>query len=111
MTQRPIHCTDRKREIIYIKDMDKWEKEGEDNSKFRSAIKKVSHKNIAALKEFRKKYPDCEFSSSRHSDRYCKMIIEVMGGAGDNDKEKEDKIIHNVSQSVCIEKCKNSLTC
>ena len=90
--------------------MDKWEKEGEDNSKFRSAIKKVSHKNIAAIKEFRKKYPDCELSSSRHSDKYCKMIIEVMGGAGDNDKEKEDKIIHNVSQSICIEKCKNSIT-
>lgn len=39
------------------------------------------------------------------------MIIEVMGGAGDNEKEKEDKIIHNVSQTICIEKCKNILSC
>jgi hypothetical protein len=104
ITQRPVHCTDKKREIMYIKDEDKWEKEDENNTKLRNAIKTISNKNIRLLHEFREKHPECNDAESTISDKYCKMVIEAMGGAGNNNMEKEDKIIHNISKCITIYK-------
>jgi len=104
ITQRPVHCTDSKREVLYIKDENKWEKEGEENNKLRKAIKHVAYKNTKMLSAFREKHPDCNKSESKYSDQYNKLIIEAMGGKGDNDKEKEDKIIKNIAKEVIIEK-------
>jgi len=103
-TKRPVHCTDSKREVMYIKDEDKWEKENEDKQKMRKVIKHVTHKNSKLLKEFKTKYPGCEKSESKFSDKYDKLIIEAMGGKGDNDIEKEDKIIRNIAKTVTIDK-------
>jgi hypothetical protein len=103
-TKRPVHCTDSKREVMYIKDEDKWEKENETKQKLRKAIKHVAHKNSKMLKEFKTKHPDCEKSESKFSDQYNKLIVEAMGGKGDNDLEKEDKIIKNIAKEVIINK-------
>jgi hypothetical protein len=103
-TKRPVHCTDSKREVMYVKDEDKWEKENENKQKMRKVIKHVTHKNSKLLKEFKTKYPGCEKSESKFSDKYDKLIIEAMGGRGDNDIEKEDKIIRNIAKTVTIEK-------
>ena len=104
ITQRPVHCTDKKRETMYIKDEDKWEKEDEQKTKLRKIIKRVANKNIKLLPQFREKHPEYKNSTSKLSDKYDKMVIEAMGGAGDNDLEKEDKIIHNISQCTTIDK-------
>jgi hypothetical protein len=103
-TKRPVHCTDAKREVMYVKDENKWEKENDDKQKIRKAIKHVAHKNSKMLKEFKSKHPDCDKSESRFSDQYNKLVIEAMGGKGDNDLEKEDKIIKNIAKEVTIEK-------
>jgi len=103
-TKRPIHCTDTKREVLYIKDEDKWEKDNETNNKIRKVIKKVADKNARLLPEFKKEHPDCNKSSSKFSDQYNKLIVESMGGSGDNDLEKEDKIIRNIAKEVTIDK-------
>jgi hypothetical protein len=104
VTQRPVHCTDKKRETMYIKDANKWEKEDEENTRLRKMIRNVATKNIKMLAKFREKYPDYNNSSSKISDKYDKMALEAMGGDGDNDKEKETKIIHNISKCVVIDK-------
>ena len=103
-TKRPVHCTDTKREVMYVKDENKWEKENENKQKMRKVIKHVTHKNSKLLKEFKAKYQGCEKSSSKYSDQYDKLIIEAMGGKGDNDVEKEDKIIRNIAKTVTIDK-------
>jgi hypothetical protein len=103
-TKRPIHCTDTKREVLYIKDEDKWEKDNETNNKIRKVIKKVADKNARLLPEFKKEHPDCNKSSSKFSDQYNTLIVESMGGSGDNDLEKEDKIIRNIAKEVTIDK-------
>ena len=102
--KRPVHCTDSKREVMYIKDENKWEKENETKVKLRTVIKHVAHKNSKALKDFRTKHPDCDKSTSKYSDQYNKLVIEAMGGKGDNDLEKEDKIIKNIAKNVVIDK-------
>jgi hypothetical protein len=104
VTQRPIHCADKKREVIYIKDEDKWEKEDEQKKKIRKAIKRVACKNQRLIPQFKEKHPDCLKASSNFSDQYNKIIVESMGGSGDNDNEKEEKIIRNISKQVLIDK-------
>jgi len=104
ITKRPIHCTDKKREVMYIKDENKWEKETNKKDKLRKAIKTVAYKNTKMLKAFKDKYPDCVKSTSKHADKYNKLVIETMGGRGDNDSEKEDKIIQNIAKEMTIDK-------
>jgi hypothetical protein len=106
--KRPVHCTDSKREILYIKDDDKWEKENEENNKIKKVIKKIAYKNQRLLPEFKKEHPDCGKYHSKYSDQYNKIVVESMGGSGDNDDEKEDKIIKNVAKQVIIDKEKYS---
>jgi hypothetical protein len=105
-TKRPVHCTDSKREVLYVKDENKWEKENENKTKMRKVIKHVTHKNTKLFKEFKAKYPGCEKSDSKYSDKYDKLIVEAFGGKGDNDIEKEDKIIRNIAKKVTIDKIK-----
>jgi len=101
---RPVHCSDPKRESLYVKDKNVWEKEGPDNNKIKKAIKYISHKNICALPEWKAKYPDCIYSDSNKSDQYNHIILEAMGGSGDNDAEKADKIVKKIAKVVTIDK-------
>ena len=103
-TKRPVHCTDTKREVLYVKDEDKWQKENENKPKIRKMIKHVTHKNTKLFKDFKDKYPGCEKSESKYSNTYDKLIVEAFGGKGDNYEEKEDKIIKNILKEIKIEK-------
>ena len=104
ITQRPIHCTDKKRETLYVKDDDEWKKEDEEKSKLRNVIKTVSNKNIKAISQFKEKYPDCKESNSKYSEQYNKLLVEIMGGDGENTIEKENNIIKNISKNVIVDK-------
>ena len=101
-TKRPVHCTDKKRETIYIKDQGQWEKEDDNKTKLKKSINKIANKNIKLITQFREKYPECRKSDSKISDKYNKMIIEAMGGLGDNNVEKEEKIIRNITKATTI---------
>jgi hypothetical protein len=103
-TKRPVHCTDTKREVMYVKDEDKWEKENDNKPKIRKLIKHVTHKNTKLIKDFKAKYPGCEKSESKYSNSYDKLVIEAFGGKGDNDEEKENKIIKKISNVTTIDK-------
>jgi hypothetical protein len=103
VTKRPVHCTDKKRETIYIKDDNKWEKD-EDKSQMHKLIKRVVSKNVKMFDKFREAHPDCKQYHSKYSDQYNKIIYESMGGKGDNDFEKHEKIIKNVIKEVLVDK-------
>ena len=99
ITERPIHCTDKKREVVYIKDENKWEKD-DNNDKLRKLIKNVAYKNEKLLPQYKQKYPGCNYSESKYSDQYSKIVIEAMT----TDKEKEDKIMRNISKVITLDK-------
>ena len=105
VTKRPLHCTDKKRETIYIKDqgVPKGEKDVE-NIKISGFVKKVAGKNARLLQVFKEKHPDYNQYHSKYSTQYNKLIIEAFGGKGDNDLEKEDKIIRNITKTIVVEK-------
>ena len=102
--KRPIHCTDNKREVIYIKDDNKWEKEEENKPKLRKLVKAIAHKNICMFKKFREKYPDCDKGESKKSSVFNIIVYESMGGKGDDEAAKVNKIIHKISKHVGIDK-------
>ncbi len=101
--KRPVHCADKKREILYIKDENIWEKDSDEKHKLRKVIKYVADKNQRLLPKYKEKYPGCNYAESKYSDQYNKIVIEAMGGIGDN-FEKEDKIIRNIAKEVVIDK-------
>ena len=104
VSQRPVHCADKKREVLYIKDENKWEKENEDKKRIKQAIKRVASKNLFQLQKYKELHPDCMQYHSKNSDKYNKMVFEACGGSGDNDIEKENKIIRNIAKNVTIDK-------
>jgi len=99
-TERPIHCTDKKRETFYVKDENKWEKEDEERKKIKNTIKTVANNNIRLLSQFREKFPEYNNYDSTYSDQYSKLVIESMIC----DKDKDEKIIKNISKVTCISK-------
>jgi len=103
INKRPVHCTDKKRETMYIKDDDKWEKD-EEKLKLHKVVRKVAFKNQNLIPKSKEIHPDYNKYHSNVSDQYNKIIVESMGGPGDNDFEKEEKIIKNISKQVFIEK-------
>ena len=100
--KRPLHCSDTKREILYVKDADKWGRVNEEKKELKKAIKYIAHKNCGMLPEFKAKYPDCMYSDSKKSDAYNKIIIESLGGMGNEDDDNENKIIKKIAREVTI---------
>jgi len=102
-TKRPVHCSDQKREIIYVKDQNEWindSKEHPENQKLKKAINQIAHKNICMIPEWKAKYPDCIYSESNKSDIYNHIIYESM----DQSDANSEKIIKKIAKEVVIEK-------
>jgi hypothetical protein len=105
VNMRPIHCSDAKRETLYIKNDDKWTKEDHDKSNITRAIKKVSNKNIKQVFEWQKKYPEYNDPESKQNDKYQEMLFTAMGGSTDDEQSNNlDKIIRNITKEVVIDK-------
>jgi hypothetical protein len=101
--KRPIHCTDAKREIMHIKDNDKWEKECFGNLRLKKAIKYISKKNSNLLVEWSDAHPGSKNSNHIANDDYMQLIIQAMGGVGDIETN-ENKIIKKIAREVLINK-------
>jgi hypothetical protein len=97
---RPFHCTDLKRETIYVKEDDVWVREGPDNSKLAAAIKAIGHQNFFILKEYKALHPDCESTYSEYNDHYMNLIMKSAGC------QKEDiaKVIKKLVKEIVIVK-------
>ena len=102
VSRRPIHCSDLKREIIYIKDADVWEREDANNTKFRKVIGKVMRKNIGMLSGWRDKYPECMDIESEYNDIYVRLTKEAMGP--DDTIDSENKIMKKIVKHIVIDK-------
>ena len=103
--QRPIHCSDVKREVIYIKDNDKWEKEGEEKPLLTKAIKVIANENIKKIMEWKETNPDCTNSESKKNNLYLKIVSNSMNGLDKEEGTKNiTKIISNVAKETIIQK-------
>ena len=103
ITKRPVHCTDKKRETCYIKDNNVWEKD-ENKTLMNKLIKKVVYKNANMFGKYREKHPDCMEYHSKYNDQYQKIVFESLGGKGDDEILKNEKIIKNILKEVVVDK-------
>jgi transcriptional regulator with PAS, ATPase and Fis domain len=102
---RPIHCADQKREVLYIKNDNQWIKEGEEKPLLTKAIKTIANENIKQIKTWRDKNPDCTDSDSRKNNLYLKIVSNSMNGSTETESDKNiDKIISNVAKETIIPK-------
>jgi hypothetical protein len=101
--KRPIHCSDAKREIMYVKDENVWGKENSTYDKLRKAIKHVTFKNSSMLEPWSKEHPQCMNTSHRLNDVYVQMIGQSMGGK-ESFLESENKIMKKIAKAVLIDK-------
>jgi hypothetical protein len=102
---RPIHCSDSKRETIYIKDNNEWLKDDDKKSNLTKAIKQVANKNIKQISEWQKLHPEYNNPDSKQNDKYMKIVLNSMSGSSKEEAEKNyEKIAKNIAKGVIIEK-------
>ena len=102
---RPIHCSDLKREVIYIKNNDTWTKETDDKPVLKNAIKQVANKNIKQIQNWKNENPGCTNSDSRKNDQYINIVMNSMsGGTNEEQQHNISQIVKNISKAVVIEK-------
>jgi hypothetical protein len=102
---RPIHCSDLKRETLYIKDNDCWVKEQDDCTALKNAIRKVAFKNIRQINEWIKENPGCTDPRTKKYDKYNKIVMNSMSGTTIQEQQENiDKIVKNVTKAVTIDK-------
>jgi hypothetical protein len=105
VTQRPVHCSDAKRETIYIKDKNQWEKDDDEKVKLTKAIKSVAHKNIEQIAVWTEAHPEYMNYNSKYSEKYMKLIGEAMPGATYAESDKNyKKIARNITKETIINK-------
>lgn len=104
-TERPIHCSDSKRETIYIKDANQWTKDDENKTSLMKAIKQVANKNIKQIPEWQKVHPNYCDPESKDNDKYMNIILNSMSGSTKEESEKNyEKIARNIAKEVVINK-------
>ena len=101
--KRPVHCSDLKREILYVKDFNKWEKEVKENTKIKEVIAKITHKNIKQIPKWVEQNPNYKDINSIENDTYLKLINNSMVGIDYDETENNlNKIISNVAKEVLL---------
>ena len=105
ITKRPIHCSDVKREIIHIKDDNKWERDNANLDRLRKIIKQLTHKNILRVDDWKRANPGCTEYNSRKNDQYLKLNMEAIGPVDEADEKRDfGKIIRRVAENTAIDK-------
>ena len=102
---RPIHCTDNKREVLYIKNDNQWCKESEEKPILTNAIKSIANENIKQIKTWRDKNPECTDPDSKKNNLYLKIVSNSMSGTDKEECDKNiNKIIKNIVKETIIDK-------
>jgi hypothetical protein len=107
VTMRPFHCTDIKRETVYIKDQDTWEKENAEKTKLRNVLKQIARKNLKMLPEWQEQNPDFRYLDTPENEKFLQISLSSLGSEFKDEQDKmEEKIIRNVLKEVVLDKKK-----
>jgi len=105
VTKRPIHCSDLKREVIHIKDQDKWERDTTNQDRLKDAIRHLSNKNIMLLDDWQKQNPGCTEYNNNKNGLYLKIQAESMGPVNDKEERRDfSKIVRAVAKNTIIDR-------
>ena len=103
--KRPLHCTDMKRETLYIKNNDEWSKENNSKDALNGLVNKVSNRNCRNIKQWTEEHPGYQVFDSPENMEYVRLTQAVLGGLGEHEcKQFKDKIIRSVIKEVMVNK-------
>jgi len=102
--KRPIHCSDLKREVLYVKDNDNWEKETENKDKLKKAIHSIKRSNIQQINSWVEENPECLATDNTKNEDYMQIVHHSLGGSGNQQDKNIHKIIKNVAKEVYLQK-------
>ena len=103
--KRPIHCSDLKRETVYLKDEDIWKKDNDKKEHLKKIVELIAYKNQSKIFEWKAAHPDYKDSDSKTNDWYLQIVIQCSGGKNDAEDERlYDKIVKNITKEVTINK-------
>ena len=103
--ERPIHCTDLKRETLYIKENDKWEKDTDDKTRFKHALATVVNRNVAQVSHWEKENPRCQIPETDEYEFYFDIVRQSLGGGNhDVTARNNDKILRAIAGKVYLDK-------
>jgi len=101
----PIHCTDFKRETVYIKDNDVWEKENDEKKKLKWTIDRIAQLNYNQIKQWQEKFPECKENNTPANEHFFGLAKVALGGCGKEEEDKfREKIMRNVLKEVVLDK-------
>jgi antitoxin component HigA of HigAB toxin-antitoxin module len=100
VSKRPIHCTDSKRETIYFKEDDVWNKDDKDKTRLKQLIERVEYRNVAALRDWCNENPDAKVNNTPNNLLKDKIYFQTLQG----DERTRDKIIKNMVKQITVEK-------
>ena len=104
ISKRPLHCTDLKREVLYIRDENEWNKDNPDKSKIKNMITKVASKNYRKIPQWRIENPECKELEHQQYEFCIKLMRNSLGDLGDEQIKLENKIIKNIAKEVIVDK-------
>ena len=104
VSKRPLHCTDIKRETLYIKDQNEWNRDTEEKTKIKTMITKIAKKNLKQIPVWREQNPECKEPENEKYDFCIKMMRNSLGEIGDEQIKLDDKIIKNIAKQVMVDK-------
>jgi len=104
VTKRPVHCTDLKRETMYIKDNNEWEKDTPDNKKLHKMMSIISKRNYSTIPQWRDEHPECQNMQHPHCDFSVDMLRNVLGDVGEGQIKLDNKVIKNLSKHILLDK-------
>jgi hypothetical protein len=103
--KRPLHCTDMKRETLYIRENNEWSKEDNSKQKMTELVNRVANKNCKNIHQWADEHPGYEVFDSPENMEYVRLTQTVLGGFGEQEsKQFQDKIIKNVIKDVMVSK-------
>ena len=103
--ERPIHCTDLKRETLYIKENNKWEKDTEDKTRFKHALATVVNRNVAQVKHWEEENPRSQIPETDEYEFYFDIVRQSLGGGNhDVTARNNDKILRTIAGKVYLDK-------
>jgi hypothetical protein len=104
VTKRPVHCTDVKREVMYIKENDTWNKDTPGNNKLRRMINIVASQNYGTINLWREKYPESRNLDNPKYDFSINMMRNILGDVGEEQIKLDNKVIKNIAKQLLIQK-------
>ena len=104
VTKRPIHCTDIKRETMYIKDDGVWCKDTEELSKLRKILSRISMNNYRSVAKWKESHPESEILASRTYDFCYRMMQALLGDVEDEQIRLDNKIIKSMASTLYVNK-------